>query len=129
MKQINLKKTISGNTEEAVERVTQALKTEGFGVLTRIDLDAKIKEKLNKDIPPAVILGACNPQLAYDAYQTNTDVASILPCNAVVREIGPDTVSVELARPSLMMEFTEDEKLINLANEADKKLGRVLDSL
>lgn len=129
MKEINFKKIVAGSTDEVVERVTQALKAEGFGVLTRIDLDAKIKEKLNKDIPPAIILGACNPQLAYEAYQANTDIASMLPCNAVVREVRPGSISVELARPSFMMEFTEDDNLMNLAREADKKLSRVLDSI
>ncbi len=129
MKNINFKKTINGTTEEVVTRLTDALKKEGFGVLTRIDLDAKIKEKLQKDIPPVVILGACNPQLAYEAYQANTDVASLLPCNAVVREINPGTISVELARPSFMMEAIEDAKLMVLGKEADQKLNRVLDSL
>jgi uncharacterized protein (DUF302 family) len=129
MKEINLKKMVSGSSEEVIEKVTQALKAEGFGVLTRIDLDAKIKEKLNKDIPPATILGACNPQLAYEAYQSNTDVASMLPCNAVVREVAPGSISVELARPSFLMEFMEDESLMKLAREADKKLSRALESL
>lgn len=129
MKEINFKKTVTGNANEVASRVTEALKTEGFGVLTRIDLDAKIKEKLNKEIPPAIILGTCNPELAYEAYQANTDVASMLPCNAVIREIKPGTISVELARPSFMMELIEDENLVNLGQEADKKLIRVLDNL
>ncbi len=129
MKEINFKKTVTGNANEVASRVTEVLKTEGFGVLTRIDLDAKIKEKLNKEIPPAIILGACNPELAYEAYQANTDVASMLPCNAVIREIKPGTISVELARPSFMMELIEDENLVNLGEEADKKLIRVLDNL
>ena len=129
MKEINFKKTVVGNTMEIAEKVTQALKAEGFGVLTRIDLDAKIKEQLNKDIPPVIILGACNPQLAFEAYQANTDVTSMLPCNAVVRELKPGSISVEIARPSFMMEFLGDESLKILAVEADKKLSRVLDSL
>jgi uncharacterized protein (DUF302 family) len=129
MKKINLKKTINGSTEEVVTKLTDALKHEGFGVLTRIDLDAKIKEKLQKIIPPAVILGACNPQLAYEAYQINTDVASLLPCNAVVREVEPGTVSIELARPSFMMEAIEDDKLMELGKKADQRLIRVLESL
>lgn len=129
MKEINFKKTVYGNVNEVAARVTEALKTEGFGVLTRIDLDEKIKEKLNVTIPPSIILGACNPQLAYEAYRVNTDVASLLPCNAVIREIGPGSVSVELARPSFMMGMFEDEVLKKLAVEADQKLNSVLDSL
>ncbi|MCB0403752.1 MAG: DUF302 domain-containing protein [Bdellovibrionales bacterium] len=126
---INFKKEISGTIEGTIEKVTEALKNEGFGVLTRIDLHAKIKEKLGKEIAPAVILGACNPQLAYEAYTANSDVASLLPCNAVVREVGPGRVSVELARPSAMMEMVGDTDLVSLAKEADKKLEGVLQKM
>src|SRR5690348_5599763 len=65
-----------------------------------------------KEIRPTVILGACNPQLAFEAYQSNTDVASLLPCNAVVRDIGSGRVSVELAKPTSMMKILGDQKLI-----------------
>ena len=113
----------------AIERVTLALKGEGFGVLTRIDLHTKVKEKLDKDLLPVVILGACNPQLAYEAYQLNTDVASILPCNAVIRDLGNNKVSIELAKPSMLMEMLGDKKLVMLAKNADEKLIRVLEKL
>ena len=123
------KREISGELDSVIERVTGALKIEGFGVLTRIDLHSKIKEKLGKDIRPAVILGACNPQLAYEAYQQNTDVASLLPCNAVVRDIGDGRVSVELAKPSAMMEMLGDRKLVEFARDADAKLQRALEKI
>lgn len=113
----------------AIERVTSALKGEGFGVLTRIDLHTKILEKLGKEISPVVILGSCNPQLAYEAYQQNFDVASLLPCNAVLREVGGGRISVELAKPSSLMLILGDEKLVAFAKQADVQLERVLENL
>ncbi|MGZ3699760.1 MAG: DUF302 domain-containing protein [Bdellovibrionota bacterium] len=129
MKSINFKTETTGTVEQVVGKVTQALQAEGFGVLTRIDLHAKIKEKLGKDIAPAVILGACNPTLAYEAYSANPDVASLLPCNAVIRELAPGRVSVELAKPTALMEMIEDRSLQALAQGADQKLERVLSGL
>ncbi len=129
MENINFKRTFEGTLETVIDRVTAALKIQGFGVLTRIDLHMKIKEKIGKDLPPAVILGACNPNLAYEAYVANPDVASLLPCNAVVREVGPSKFSVELARPSALMKILGDEKLISLAGDADRRLATVLETL
>lgn len=126
MSDINFKKEVSGTVESVVERVTQALKTEGFGILTRIDFHSKMKEKLGKDLLPTVILGACNPALAYEAYLANSDVTSLLPCNAVVREVGAGRVSVELAKPSALMRMLGDAKLVALAGQADESLSRVL---
>jgi uncharacterized protein (DUF302 family) len=100
----------------------------GFGIMTRIDMHAKIKEKTGKDIVPTVILGACNPNLAYEAYHANPDVASLLPCNAVVREIAPGTISLEYAAPSGMMRILGDAKLTALAAEADTRIRRALDN-
>ncbi|OGA32373.1 MAG: hypothetical protein A2W81_02955, partial [Betaproteobacteria bacterium RIFCSPLOWO2_12_61_14] len=84
MTTINFKREIAGTVDQAVERITKALGVEGFGILTRIDMHSKIKEKTGKEIIPTVILGACNPMLAYEAYTANSDVASLLPCNAVI---------------------------------------------
>ncbi|HEX5364090.1 MAG TPA: DUF302 domain-containing protein [Gallionella sp.] len=129
MTDINFKREISATLDEAVERATKALGAEGFGILTRIDMHAKIKEKTGKDIVPTVILGACNPNLAYEAYTANSDVASLLPCNAVVREIAPGRVSLEFAKPTGMMKMLGDEKLVALAAEADVKIARALASI
>lgn len=123
---INFKREIPATLDQAVERVTKALGAEGFGILTRIDMHLKIKEKTGKEIIPTVILGACNPNLAYEAYTANSDVASLLPCNAVVREIAPGKVSVELAAPSAMMRMLGDDKLVALAQEADARIERAL---
>lgn len=129
MNSISIKKILSGEREQVVQKVTEALKQQGFGVLTRIDLHEKIKEKLGKDLQPVIILGACNPQLAYDAYIANPDVAALLPCNAVLRVVDEGKVSVELARPSALMEIVGERKLVEMAEEADRLLQKVLDSL
>ena len=129
MNTINFKKEINSNLENAIVRVTQVLKFENFGVLTRIDLHQKIKERLGKDVTPTVILGVCNPDLAYDAYQTNPDVTSLLPCNAVLREIRPGRVSVEFAKPTSMMEILGDARLAELAFSTETNLKSALQRL
>lgn len=123
---INFKREVSDTFDSAIERATKALGAEGFGVLTRIDMHSKIKDKTGKDIIPTVILGACNPMLAYEAYTANSDVASLLPCNAVIREVAPGKVSVEFVKPTAMMTILGDANLANLAREADAKIERAL---
>jgi uncharacterized protein (DUF302 family) len=129
MNSINFKREIQDTVDHAVERVTKALGEEGFGILTRIDMHSKIKEKTGKDIIPTVILGACNPNLAYEAYTANSDVAGLLPCNAVIREVAPGVISVELAAPSGLMRILGDAKLTSMAQEADERLQRALATL
>lgn len=126
MTTINFKREISATVDQAIERATKALGAEGFGILTRIDMHSKIKEKTGKDIIPTVILGACNPNLAYEAYTMNSDVASLLPCNAVIRETAPGKISLEFAKPTGMMLILGDAKLTELAREADAKIERAL---
>lgn len=129
MTTINFKREIADTVDHAIERITKALGAEGFGILTRIDMHSKIKEKTGKEIIPTVILGACNPMLAYEAYTANSDVASLLPCNAVIREIAPGRISVELAKPTAMMQILGDAGLTELAREADARIERALDSM
>ena len=126
MTPINFKREISATVNQAIERATRALGAEGFGVLTRIDMHSKIKDKTGKDIIPTVILGACNPNLAYEAYTANSDVASLLPCNAVIREIAPGKISVEFVKPTAMMTILGDTKLAELARQADAMIERAL---
>lgn len=126
MSDINFKREIADSVDGAIDRATKALRAQGFGVLTRIDLHAKIKEKTGKDIAATVILGACNPNLAYEAYRANPDVASLLPCNAVVREVAPGRVSLEFAAPSGMMRILGDAKLTELAMQADDRIRKAL---
>lgn len=126
---INFKREIPATLDQAIERVTKALGAEGFGILTRIDMHLKIKEKTGKEIMPTVILGACNPTLAYEAYSMNSDVAGLLPCNAVIRELSPGRVSVELAAPSAMMRILGDDQLTALAGAADARIEKALASI
>jgi uncharacterized protein (DUF302 family) len=126
MVKINFKRDIADSLDHAIERVTKALADQGFGILSRIDMHSKIREKTGKEIIPTVILGACNPILAYEAYTANSDVASLLPCNAVLREIAPMRISVELVAPSAMMRILGDDKLIKLAMDADQRIELAL---
>lgn len=129
MRPLNYRKEITGNLDQVIASLTESLKKRGFGILTRIDFHQKIKEKLNKDLPPTVILGACNPQLSYEAYQATTDVTSLVPCNAVVREVGPARYSVELASPAALMQLLDDPQLVQQAEAADTALQAVLAEL
>jgi uncharacterized protein (DUF302 family) len=126
MAKINFKRDIADSLDHAIERVTKALADQGFGILSRIDMHSKIREKTGKEIIPTVILGACNPVLAYEAYTANSDVASLLPCNAVLREIAPMRISVELVAPSAMMRILGDDKLVKLAMDADQRIELAL---
>lgn len=129
METINMKKLVTGSMDEVIDRLTEALKAEGFGILTRIDCDQKIREKLGEEMRPVVILGACNPKLAFEAYKMNPDVTGLLPCNAVVREMEQGKASVELIKPTSMMEALKDKKLTELSKPADEILEKVLKSL
>ena len=108
MSQLAITKETAGTVDQVCEIITAAIKPIGFGILTRIDFDQKMKEKLGETIPKTVILGACNPKLAFEAFQQTTDVALLVPCNIVVRELGPNRVMVEAMRPTQMLSFLKD---------------------
>ncbi len=129
MSTVNFKRELAMSVEQAIAKITQTLQAEGFGILTRIDFHTRMKEKLGKDMKPLVILGACNPQLAFEAYSRNADVTSLLPCNAVVRELENGKVSVELAKPTAMMTMLGDKNLIALAADADQRMQKALDAI
>jgi uncharacterized protein (DUF302 family) len=114
---------------EAVERVTKALGAEGFGVLTEIDVAATLKKKLDKDMPPYRILGACNPPFAHRALTAEPSIGLLLPCNVVVREDAAGTVHVEFMDPIAMLELVGRPEVTELANEVRQRLDRVMAAL
>ncbi len=114
--------------EQAIGRTTDALKAEGFGVLTEIDVKATMKKKLDVDFRRYVILGACNPPLAHQALSASLDIGLLLPCNVIVYEEGEGSV-VSLVDPMSMMRMTGVEGLDEMAQEARQRLERVRDTL
>lgn len=114
--------------EQAVERAKEALKAEGFGVLTEIDVQATLKKKLDADFRKYVILGACNPPLAYRAFQAELEIGLLLPCNVIVYEEGAGSV-VSIMDPALMSKWLDNPAMISLADEARAKLERVIATL
>lgn len=114
--------------EEADRRIREELAVEGFGILTEIDVRETLREKLDVDFPPYVILGACNPGLAHRALMAEPDVGLLLPCNVVVRR-DPEsgTTIVEAMDPLPIMELTESEELAELAGEVRARLEAALD--
>ncbi len=114
--------------EQAVEKVTAALKDEGFGVLTEIDVKATLKKKLDADFRRYVILGACNPPLAHQALQAELEIGLLLPCNVIVYEENGGSV-VSIVDPISMLGVVENPALNPVAEEARTRLQRVLDAL
>ena len=114
--------------DEALTKVKTALAAVGFGVLTEIDLQATMREKIDKSIPQHVILGACNPNLAGQALDADPTIGVLLPCNVVVRE-ADDGVTVEALDPGLMSSLTGKEELGPVSDEARRLLGEALTQL
>lgn len=119
-------KSVTLAFEEAVGRVTQALQTEGFGVLTDIDVAATMKKKLDAEMPPYRILGACNPALAKRAIDAEPSIGLLLPCNVVVRQDAQGIVQVEFMDPSVMVELVDTPEIAKLSEEVRMKLARVM---
>ncbi|HEX7675216.1 MAG TPA: DUF302 domain-containing protein [Bdellovibrio sp.] len=129
MSNLALTKEVSGKIEDVVAIVTDAIKPAGFGVLTRIDFDKKLKEKIGETIKPCVILGACNPSLAFKAYQQSSDAALLIPCNIVLTEISPGKVRIEAIKPTKMLGILPAIKLSDEVQSVELALERCFESL
>ncbi|MCB0047229.1 MAG: DUF302 domain-containing protein [Caldilineaceae bacterium] len=124
-----MRQSLSMNYADAIPAVKAALKEEGFGVLTEIDVKATMKQKLNEEYRPYIILGACNPNLAHKGLQAEPELGLLLPCNVIVYDAGDDTSVVSIVDPMIMVGVAENSALQEMATEANARLTRVLESL
>jgi uncharacterized protein (DUF302 family) len=124
-----LSTTVDRPFEQTLGAVREALQQQGFGVLTEIDLKATLKAKLDVDVEPQVILGACRPPLAHAALQAEPSVGLLLPCNVVVRAFGAESTVVEALDPATMVDLTGNEALSDVATDAKGRLQAALEAL
>jgi len=122
-------KTLDLSFEEAISKVTEELKKEGFGILTEIDVKTTLKKKLDVDFRNYRILGACNPHFAHQALQAEDKIGTMLPCNVIVQEKAEGKVEVSAVDPVASMKAIENPKLGELAQQVQAKLKKVIDSL
>lgn len=122
-------RTLTGGFDDAVGRVTEALRLEGFGILTTVDVRDTLKKKINVDFRNYRILGACNPALAHKALELEDKVGTMLPCNVIVQELAGGTVEVAAIDPVASMQAIDNPRLKDAAREVQAKLRRVIDSL
>jgi len=122
-------KTLSVSFDEAVEKVRDGLKKEGFGILTDIDVKETLKKKLDVDFKKYRILGACNPQFAYKALQAEDKIGTMLPCNVIVQELDGGKVEAAAIDPIASMQAIENQNLREIAQQVQSKLKRVIENL
>lgn len=128
MQHYGISKKTSLSFDEAVEKVSGLLLQEGFGLITKIDFQAKIKEKLGKDVERYLILGACNPASAFEAIQGEIEIGLLLPCNVIVYE-KEGKVFVSAVRPSVAMGFVNNPKITPVAERVEKSLKNVIEQV
>jgi uncharacterized protein (DUF302 family) len=124
-----LSKTLATSFDEAIARVTEELKKEGFGVLTEIDVKATLKKKLDVDFRPYRILGACNPPFAHQALQVEDKIGVLLPCNVIVQQLAEGQVEVAAMDPAAAMQAVENPQLQDVAEKVRARLWAMMDRL
>ncbi len=122
-------KTINGNFDDVIIKVTDELKKEGFGILTEIDVKETLKKKLDVDFKKYKILGACNPPFAYEALKEEDKIGTMLPCNVIVIEQAPRQIEVAAVDPIASMQAISNPKLGKVASEVQGRLKKVIESL
>ena len=122
-------KTVYENFEDALERVIDSLKSEGFGILTEIDVKETLKNKLDVDFQKYKILGSCNPPFAYQALKAENKIGIMLPCNVIVQEISEGQVEVAAVDPVASMKAIDNPALLEIANQVQGKLKKVVKNL
>lgn len=122
-------KTINGNFDDVIGQVMARLKDEGFGVLTHIDVQETLKQKLNLEFRPYVILGACNPHLAHKALSVEDKIGVMLPCNIIIQEVSENRIEVAAVDPLASMAAVQNTQLQSIAEEVRSKLRKVVDAL
>lgn len=124
----SIKKQVQTTIEVAITRTKEALKKEGFGILTEIDVSKTLKEKLNVNYENYVILGACNPPFAFEALKSEKEIGLLLPCNLIVFEEN-GKVYVSAIKPSSAMSMIKNNKIATIAQEVEAKLKKVIDAI
>ena len=122
-------KTINTTFDQAIDRVTEELKKEGFGILTEIDVKATLKKKLDVDFRPYRILGACNPTFAHRALLEEDKIGTMLPCSVIVQELGENRIEVAAVDPMASMQAVDNPNLGDIAVEVQAMLERVIENL
>ena len=122
-------KSVTSSFDQTIGAVTEALKKEGFGILSEIDIKQTLKKKLDVDFRNYRILGACNPPFAYMALQAEENIGTMLPCNVIVQESADGKTSVAAINPLVSMQAVDNPELAEIANEVATRLQRVVDSL
>ncbi len=122
-------KTLDSDFESAVEKTKEALKSEGFGVLSELDIDNTLKEKLNVDFRRYKILGACNPPFAYQALQEEENIGTMLPCNVIIQDFGKGKVQVTVVDPVASLSAIDNRKIMDIAEKIQEKLKLVIAKL
>ena len=122
-------KIVNGTFEDVIDKVTQRLKEEGFGILTEIDVTETLKKKLEVNFKKYRILGACNPPYAHKALQAEDKIGTMLPCNVIVQEINPGIVEVAAINPMASMLAVDNKQLMEIADEISAKLENVIEKL